>query len=189
MIIFLERSAESSSNDWGIYLTFAGTIIVGILAALVAIRNAKTNRLVDTVLKARQKWIEDLRMHFVTFNKSIYNAKNEAVLTKKEGCLNDAQESFYAISLFLRPSEEEAKVLLNSLQDLIDDVKGDKNKQNFESKMESTSSLQRIILKGEWSRVKEEAKKGKLLNDEKVKLLYKDKHDKMIWSKFQRDND
>jgi hypothetical protein len=172
---------------------------VSIFAAAVNSKTAKKvgtinagelekRRFIDTVSTERIKWINEVRDKFAQYNKIVFiMGKETAVikLTRQEGKgykesldLNKSYDEliYYEnlIDLFLNPIEKETKVIkkhMKMLRDNITEYKRNFDPDEFENAFENLLYAQQVILKAEWKRLKEEAKKGEELSDEDAKKL------------------
>jgi len=139
------------------------TFIIGLLNIINNLKTHKKTTFINSVTSERVKWISKLResisdycgltLHWALTDISDQQEENE--LLKKVDVLR------YNIRLQLNPDGDIDKEI-TELVDRIPDLTGDEKVEELENAVKKLTEKTQILLKKEWEKVKEEAKKGDL---------------------------
>lgn len=147
----------------GIGLTF----IVGAWNLILTLRTARQSRFINTVTAERVKWIQELRSNIskfcgATFSwAAIYSGKPSSTSTDAAELLKDIDRFGFLIRLQLNPKEEtdqKIEAIIKRIPSLIELPKLPQLRESLEELTTATQAL----LKKEWEKVKQEAKKGEI---------------------------
>ncbi|RKD71376.1 hypothetical protein ATL39_2772 [Sinobaca qinghaiensis] len=170
----------------------AGAIMTPIIAALIAyiaydrLNALHSQRYIESINLERREWLNRLRTtckEYYVLAENLYNNPNLILPSKKKEMENQLNEKRIYLKLLTNPKEEHVKALHNIMEKIsvnninksnnccCNNCKKSSNVEEFLKQLESTIQ---IILKTEWSIIKEETRKGRELeNIEKEKKLIK----------------
>ena len=158
----------------GILLTF----LLGAFNLIHTWRLGKKTTFINCVTAARVKWIDSLRENIATFcglthhfHWSSIGKEEEAVVLEKVDRLRRV------IQLQLNPNEEYSKKIIDLVANKIPNLAGKTGDivpmdevPPLDKALNELVSTSQLLLKEEWDRVKEEAKKGDITNKTKNNL-------------------
>ncbi|MBM7696916.1 hypothetical protein JOD44_002056 [Salimicrobium jeotgali] len=172
----------------------AGALITGLVAAIATyiafdrLDAYHSQRYIESINTERREWLNNLRItckDYYFLAENLYTNSNVMPSCEKRKIENQLHEKIIYLKLLTNPKEEHVKVLHKLTKEIYDNVKN-KNKAEKENNCNNSSgddniktlfnqleTTMQIILKTEWSIIKQETKKGEELNDE-------EKQNKMI---------
>jgi|SRR5208337_1314808 len=149
----------------GIILTF----VIGLWNVLMNYRQSRRTAFINTVTSERVKWIETLRQNISSFCGLTYNwcYSNLQNKSQEDEVLKEIDKLRHLIRLQLNPSPEsklERKIedLIETIPELTDISKRIQLKDSLNELIKTTQ----LLLKEEWEKVKAEAKRGDLKENE-----------------------
>jgi vacuolar-type H+-ATPase subunit I/STV1 len=154
----------------GIGLTFivgAVGLIVGAFNLKLTLRTTRESRFINTVTAERVKWIQELRSNIskfcgATFSyAAIYAGKPSSTSTEAVELLKDIDRLGFLIRLQLNPKEEpdqQIEAITKKIPNLIEQPK----LHQLTATLEELTTATQALLKKEWEKVKQEAKKGEI---------------------------
>ncbi len=154
------------------------TFIVGVLNLIHTRHLGKKTTFINCVTAARVKWIDNLRENIATFcglthhfHWSSISEEQEAVVLEKVDRLRRI------IQLQLNPNEEYSKKIIDLVTNEIPNLAGKTDEivpidedPPLDKALNELVLTSQLLLKEEWDRVKEEAKKGDITNKTKNNL-------------------
>jgi len=158
----------------GIVLTFIVggfgllcTFIVGVWNLILTYRTTRESRFINMVTAERVKWIQELRSNISKFCGAsfswiaIYSGKPSSDSNEAAELLKDIDRLGFLIRLQLNPKEEpdqQIEAIIKRIPGLIELPKLTQLTASLEELTKATQAL----LKKEWEKVKQEAKKGEI---------------------------
>jgi hypothetical protein len=149
----------------GIILTF----VIGLWNVLMNYRQSRRTAFINTVTSERVKWIETLRQNISSFCGLTYNwcCSNLQNKPEESEVLKEIDKLRHLIRLQLNPDPESK--LERKIEDLIETIPEltDKSKRiQLKDSLNELIKTTQLLLKEEWEKVKAEAKRGDLKENE-----------------------
>lgn len=203
LFIILTTESKSSGPSFTDYFTIGGVLITGAISLFAAIKSSKTSktvasmssidlskaRVADTISTQRIEWINNVRNCFADFHKSVFlhtkilrkypsleHFNNEEL----QQSIGEAKYYSNLMELYLNPTEEIVKLLMESVEKCINDIERPTSLSSIglefllKNYLTKITAYQQVILKAEWQIVRKEIKDGKELEKEEKETIYFD---------------
>ncbi len=152
------------------------TFLLGVFNLIHTWRISKKTTFINCVTAERVKWINNLRENIANFcglTHHIVWSNPEITAKEKNEILNEIDRLRMLIPLQLNPHEESTKEIVELLKkipdqtDVSEQVVHEDEEFPVDKSINELVSKTQLLLKHEWDRVKEEAKKGDITNKPK----------------------
>ncbi len=159
----------STLSLWISLLAAVFTLAVGIWAGFINYRISRRTVFINTVTAERVKWIGNLRGNISAFSGLIHYFAY-SIVPRKEDRTDKGQEIVreldnlrYLIKLQLNPTDD--KEIMESLDEIVN-LTHQLNIDVCKNALDKLVAASQVLLKNEWDKVKDEAKKGDIRKEE-----------------------